>query len=364
MFRFKSRGHLLALILLLSFNGVGNAQDKIRIGLLVPLSGPLKTLGMQVRAGAELGVQDSPYRDEFELVVPKYRSVTSWENPKDVGQAYREFRKEDVDFVMGGVTKEASDALRAVATKSNIRVILLAPASKSLPSHVFQMGVTQEEIYRETVRQWASELEIRTVLVIYDRGHKESYKLGADVTSDVFEDGRVHLISFVASKGSGRLDHRRVEKALKRHRPDGIIVAGLPWEGANIVRELGAKTETPIYIATPLTWSHQVWKYVSADKAQVYYGAQYWPSTEQESRRFADRLRDSIGWSKAEISAHAIRAYDAVHIIGEWSKTGESVKRFDGFAGVLELVNDHILKSPIRLLHVNKPDYPSSCPDC
>lgn len=354
---------------------LAHAQDTIKLGLLVPLSGPLEPLGRQVKAGAELALQDlsDSVNQDVELFLPDAYQVesSSWEEPDDIQIAYDLFKENDVDFIIGGVTTTASDALRRIATEEGIPVILLSPTSQSLPTHFLQMGVTQEEIFRETARQWATELNITDLMVIYDKSDDESYRYGVNITPQVFEGiaDEIRRVPFPASRGP--LYERQVEQALK-YRPNGIIVAGLPWESANIVRQLGAEIEAPIYIATPTNWSHQVWRFASEDNVQVYYGTQFWPDNYQDSENFALRIREQIGWSKAEISVQSMQAYDAVRIWNEvWNSQPGEVPRpattaiqSVGITGQLSFADDQIVRSPLRLLHVNEDNYPTSCPLC
>ena len=96
----------LTVIIFFSFNTYAN--DKIKIGLVVPLSGEFKNLGDSILKSVRLAINDID--DSKIVIIPK----DSKNNPDDTFEVSQQLYKEGVKIIIGPIFKKNTIKLDAL----------------------------------------------------------------------------------------------------------------------------------------------------------------------------------------------------------------------------------------------------------
>lgn len=120
----------LALAVALSAPLAAQAEDTIKIGFPIPLSGPTAVYGKPVLAGAELAVKQI---NDKGGVLGKKLEILSRDSKANADEAVRLSReliiKDSVDFLVGTLTSAEAPAVSTVAKEN--KIVFLAPTAKS-----------------------------------------------------------------------------------------------------------------------------------------------------------------------------------------------------------------------------------------
>lgn len=104
--------------------GIGSAAAEVKIGVVLPLTGPISALGIPIKKGIEL-MPDEIAGEKVKLIF--------LDDASDPTGAVRNAQKlitdEKVDLLIGGAGTPAALAMAAVASREQVQLISLAPAS-------------------------------------------------------------------------------------------------------------------------------------------------------------------------------------------------------------------------------------------
>jgi branched-chain amino acid transport system substrate-binding protein len=125
-------GHCLGLAVAIAASAplAARAEDTIKIGFPIPLSGPTAVYGKPILAGAELAVSQI---NAAGGVLGKKLELLSRDSKANADEAVRLSReliiKDNVDFLLGTLTSAEAPAVSTVAKEN--KIIFIAPAAKS-----------------------------------------------------------------------------------------------------------------------------------------------------------------------------------------------------------------------------------------
>ena len=107
------------------------AEDAIKIGLPIPLSGPTAVYGKPILAGAELAVQEINAKGG---VLGRKLQILSRDSKANADEAVRLARemiiKDNVDFLSGTLTSAEAPAVSTIAKEN--KVVFVAPTAKTM----------------------------------------------------------------------------------------------------------------------------------------------------------------------------------------------------------------------------------------
>jgi branched-chain amino acid transport system substrate-binding protein len=125
-------GHCLGLAVAIAAIAplAARAEDTIKIGFPIPLSGPTAVYGKPILAGAELAVSQI---NATGGVLGKKRDLLSRDSKANADEAVRLSReliiKDNADFLLGTLTSAEAPAVSTVAKEN--KIVFIAPAAKS-----------------------------------------------------------------------------------------------------------------------------------------------------------------------------------------------------------------------------------------
>jgi len=231
----KSARSLLA-ISLAAFSlhaGLAHAQDALRIGAPLPLTGALAPEGAKLKQGYELwqekvnaagGIRAGDKRLKVELVYYDYQSTT----PKAVQLAEKLISDDKVDFLFSPFGSGAAKAVSAVAEKAGVPLL----ASSASSAEVFDQGYknlfglyTDNSTLSEPIADLVK-AKLPTVKRVAILARNDLYPLSLANEFEKSAKKRGYEVVFFEKYPIGTLDHSSALTQLRAAKPDWVIVTG------------------------------------------------------------------------------------------------------------------------------------------
>jgi branched-chain amino acid transport system substrate-binding protein len=287
------------------------AQDKIRVGVIVTLSGPAAVLGQQVRDGFNLAVKDLGGKlggKEVEVVVADDELKPDVAVQKVKGLLERD----KVDFVVGPVFSNVLIAIHKPVVES--KTFLVSPnagpstyAGKEC-SPYFTVTSYQNDQVHEVLGK-----------VAQDRGYKRVYLLAPNYQAgkDSFAGFKRHFKGEVVEESFvplNTLDFQSELAKIASLKPDALFTFMPGGMGVNLVRQYGQaglKDRIPFLSAFTVDESTLP---AQQDAAVGLFGAMTWaPDMDNpKSKKFVADYEKAYG---SVPGSYAMQAYDAAALI-------------------------------------------------
>ncbi|MCG5237868.1 amino acid ABC transporter substrate-binding protein [Xanthobacter oligotrophicus] len=224
---------VLAAVAALSVVTAAQAQEVLRIGAPLPVTGALAPEGAKLRQGYELwqekvnaagGVKAGDKRLKVELVYYDYQSAT----PKAVQLAEKLIADDKVDFLFSPFGSGATKAVSAVAEKNQIPLI----ASSASSAEVFDQGYknlfgvyTDNSTFSEPLAELVKTKvpEVKRVAIL---ARNDLYPLSLANEFEKSAKKRGFEVVFFEKYPIGTLDHSAALAQLRAAKPDWIIATG------------------------------------------------------------------------------------------------------------------------------------------
>jgi branched-chain amino acid transport system substrate-binding protein len=171
----------LALAALASAPLVAHAEDTIKIGFPIPLSGPTAVYGVPILKGAEMAVQEINAKGGVLGKKLEWLSRDSKANADEAVRLSRELIiKDNVDFLLGTLTSAEAPAVSTVAKEN--KIVFISPASKStiltdaahIHPYIFRLASNTDVEGMAGAGEMAQFKDVKTVATIapdYAYGH-------------------------------------------------------------------------------------------------------------------------------------------------------------------------------------------------
>ena len=166
--------------------GSGQTGEKLRIGLLAPLSGAVPSFGLSTKEGADLAVKEWNARGG---VLGKNVEVVMLDSQCEAGPAVdateQLIHQEGIRYIIGEVCSRASIPVSEIADQNH--VLMISPVSTNPAVTVDASGRTRPFVFRacfidpfqgEVMARFAQSQGYQTAFVIYQPGNEYSASLG------------------------------------------------------------------------------------------------------------------------------------------------------------------------------------------
>lgn len=340
-----------------SSTGVAIADDTVKIGYNLELSGAVSSYGQTEKNGADLAVKEINAAGgidgkQIEVVVKDNKSETA-----EAATVTTSLASEGVNVIIGPATSGASGASIANATAAGVPMITPSGTQTDL---VFNSeGKVQDFFFRTTftdgyqgeiMAEYASNtLNAQKVVLYYD--NSSDYGKGvAESFQKAYQGEIVSTITFA----SGDKDFQAALTKLKDLEFDAIIMPGYYNETGTIVKQARG-----LGLSQPILGSDGFDSPLFAELAtasatnDVYYLSAFVPSASERAKAFHDAYTKEYGEEPSMFSA---LAYDSVYMAAEAAKGATSsielkdnlasLKDFSGVTGTMSIDTDHnVVKS-------------------
>ncbi len=336
------------------------AQEKLKIGALLTLSGPSAVLGQQARNGLELAIKDLGGRmagREVELVV-----VDDELKPDvAVSKARALVERDKVDFVVGPIFSNVLLAIHKPVTDSG--TILISPnaapssyAGKACNPNFFVTSYQNDQIH-QILGKVAQEKGYKRVYVLVP-----NYQAGKDAVAGFKRDfkGEVVEEAFVPL---GNLDFQVELTKIAAAAPDAVFTFMPGGMGVNLVRQYkqaGLAGKVPFLSAFTVDESTLP---AQQDAALGLLGGSNW-APDLDTPQNKTFVSAYVAAYKAVPGSYAMQAYDAAMLIdsavkavkGDLSdkKAVQAAMRKAGFTSLRGAFKFNVNGYPIQDLYLTK----------
>jgi branched-chain amino acid transport system substrate-binding protein len=249
--KLKNDAHLvlmLAVTLLLAVVPMGSAEGaklsgtSIKVGVIVPLSGPAISWGQHSLLGAEIA------RDEInaaggiggvplELIVADYASKADL----SISLARKLTEQDKVLVIVGPILSSSCEMTFPVINRMNIVAVSPTSAAPGLSARnrpwAFRNNLTSDKTLGPALEKWVETYQIKTVGIIYDNSDAVSTGEGAKIFPAFFEKSGAKVIDSLTIQKKD-FDFSAHITRLAAKNPDGVALAAQAEQAANIVREM------------------------------------------------------------------------------------------------------------------------------
>lgn len=295
--------------------GAAQAKGTIKIATISPLSGPQSNLGLQVRNGTELALEE--YKAQFKKLgfTLKLAPYDDQADPATgTAHARRVASDKEVVAVVGalnsGVTIPASEALRSS------HVVMVTPAStanqvtdRGLPN--INRIVARDDSQGPAAAKFLKEtLKAKKVYILND---KTAY--GEGLAGEVEKSLKKSGVRVVANEGTEeKNDFSSVIAKIKLHRPDIIYFGGVYNQVGIFIKQLrGAGIKTPIVGGDALDSSTLIKIAGGKSVNNVYFTTVAAPlEALPTAKKFASKFKKRF---KANAEGYGAFSYDATKVV-------------------------------------------------
>jgi len=334
---------LVGLVVLLSLVRPAFAEDKIKIGVIVTLSGPAAALGQQVRDGFTLGVKDLGGKmagKEVEVVVVDDELKPDAAVTKVKGLLERD----KVDFVVGPIFSNILQAIHKPVVDS--KTFLISPnagpssyAGKEC-SPFFYVTSYQNDQVHEILGKVAQDRGYKRIYLLvpnYQAGRDSAAGFKLDYKGEIVEESYMPL---------GTLDFQPELSKIASLKPDAVFTFMPGGMGVNLVkqyRQAGLADSVPVLSAFTVDESTLP---AQQDAAVGMFGGADWAPdlNNPQSKKFVASYEAAY---HIVPGTYAMQAYDAAMLIDS------AVKAVKGDLGNKDAVAAALKKADFASLRGN-----------
>ena len=292
------------------------AADPLRIGLILPLTGPFASTGRQIEAACRLYMQkngDSVAGQKIELLVRDDTGVAP-ETTKRIAQEL--VVRDKVQVLAGFGLTPLALAAAPVATESKTPMVVMAAATSIIPTkspYIVRTGFTLQQV-TGPIADWAGKNRIKTVVTLVT-----DYAPGLDAESTFVK-------RFTAAGGkivdSLRVPLRNADygpfiQRAKDAKPDALFVFVPAGEGSAVMKQFndrGLKDVGIQMIGTGDVVDDDLLESMGAIAVGVVTSFHYSAAHDSpENKAYVDAFMKANGGMRPNF--HSVGGYDGMHLI-------------------------------------------------
>jgi branched-chain amino acid transport system substrate-binding protein len=311
---------------------VAAAQEKVKVGVMVTLSGPSAVLGQHARDGFNLFVKQAggklgPAMAEV--------SVTDDELKPDVAitKVRALIERDNVDFVVGPIFSNVLQAIHKPVTDS--RAILISPnagtsnfAGRACNPNFFVTSYQNDQVH-EVLGKHAQDAGYKRVFIM-----APNYQAGKDSLEGFKRHFKGEVVDEVYTQ-LGQLDFSAELARIASMKPDAIFTFMPGGMGVNLVRQYRQAGLQAIPFLSAFTVDESTLP-AQQDAALGFFGAGSWaPNLDNtQNKAFVAAFEKEYGYVPG---SYAMQAYDAAQVIDSAMKaTGGKTDNKDALRAAMK----------------------------
>ena len=311
------RGAALAATLLALY-GTAHAADPLKIGLILPLTGPFASTGKQIEAAARLYIAkhgDTVAGRKVELIVKDDTGLA----PETTKRIAQELVVQDKVSVLAGFgLTPLAFAAAPVATEAKVPMIVMAAATASIPTrspYIVRTGFTLPQV-TAPIAEWALKNKIkRVVTMVTDYGPG----LDAEKTfQTVFKAGGGEIVEAIRTPLRNP-DYAPFLQRAKDAKPDALFVFVPSGEGLAVMKqfdERGLKQAGIRLIGTGDVTDDDLLVSMGAPAVGLITSFHYSAAHDSpENKAYVDGMMKANNGMRPNF--HSVGGYDGMHLIYE-----------------------------------------------
>ena len=237
---------LMGFTVLLFLSPVAADSGPIKVGLLAPMTGPSPDWGKKQIVAMEVALEKINLRGGVNGTPVEMYALDTGGDPAKTLEAYRELANSDqVLAVIGPFMSRAFEALRPATNEEKVCIIATASAQPGLSDlskypYAFRMTTSSGKSEGASAKAWLKAHPIKTVVVIYEGKDPYCSAIGKNLWPKMFADMNVEVLDkkdpILFSRGETAFAEQLY--LLKKYNPDGICIAGMPPDAANLIKAI------------------------------------------------------------------------------------------------------------------------------
>ena len=294
------------------------AAEPVRIGLILPLTGPFASTGRQVEAAVRLYMQqhgDTAGGSKLELIVKDDTGLAP-ETTKRLAQEL--VARDRVSFLAGFGLTPLALATAPVATEAKVPMIVMAAATSIIPQRspfIVRSGFTLPQV-TAPIAEWAAKNGIRKVVTLVS-----DYAPGQDAEKTFvkrFGDGGGTIAESLRTPLRNP-DYGPFLQRVKDARPDALFVFVPSGEGTAVLKQFadrGLKEAGIRLICTGDVLDDDLLEAIGAPAIGVVSSHHYSAAHDSpENKAYVDRFTKANPGIRPNF--HSVGGYDGTHLIYE-----------------------------------------------
>lgn len=214
-------------------NGTGMNSEKIKIGVLLPLTGSGDIYGKDLKSGIDLAYNESSIKDKIELIYE--------DDATDVTKGINAFNNllfRNIDIVIGGIMSNVASGLLPIANKNH--VLLFSPKATAIDlskenDYFFRIWPTDDMDGKYSASYIVDSLKLKRIAVLYDDG-----TYGVGINEEFIKSLKDRNVEIVFDEGysSGQTNFRVQISKIKNCKPDVLFLPSYYKEAVLILKQL------------------------------------------------------------------------------------------------------------------------------
>ena len=289
-------------------------SGEISIGLVYPATGRLASVGMEMRNGFELALEEVNNSQHGNTKL-KFITENSQGTAEGAVEAFNKLTHQDgVSVILGPATSSATEAAFPIAQQNRVVAISSTAAARGLSAigdFVFRTILTTDVLITSGIKITQAGLGYQKAEIIYDETDLFSAD-GAEVMSEALTANGVGVLTTETFQ-SGNTDFSEQLTRIKNLNPDTVFVSALPPDKPKILiqaRQLGVPDSVTFIINTLTTSDVQA----AGDAAEGTIAFTSWVNTVDTpgNQAFIQSYRSKYG---IEPNIWAAQSYASVYIL-------------------------------------------------
>lgn len=357
--------------LLLSSCAKKKEEERVKVGVVLPLTGLLSTFGQSVKKGLELALEEinkagGVLNKQIECIIEDDESKT------DGAQTVitKLLTKDRVQLVIGEVVSSATLAIAPLCQR--YKVPLVTPSATNVEvtrtgDYIFRTCFTDDFQGSALARFAFENLKARRASILKDV--KSDYSIGlASSFSKTFKEMGGEIVNEQAY-AAGDTDFRTQLTSIKASKPDVLFIPGYYTEVGLIIRQAKELSLKAFLLGGDGWDSPKLLEIAGASAEGTYYGTHFSPL--QKSARVQEFVHAFEQKYTEEPDALAALGYDTLRLLADAIKRagtseGEKVREqlartvnFPGVTGDITIDVNRNAKKPLVILKIEggKPIY-------
>lgn len=207
-------------------------KEKIKIGVILPLTGGGAIYGEDLKKGIDLAFAESPIKDKFELLFEDDAA-----SPKDGVNALNKLIAQDVSIVVGAVMSSVANAMLPIANKN--KTLLLSPKATdpklAADDYFYRIWPTDSIDGKISATYICDSLRLSKIAIFYPNGD-----YGVGITRVFTQEAERRNAKIVYSQGydASNQDFRTQLQKIKEAKPDVLFLPSYIKELLPILKQI------------------------------------------------------------------------------------------------------------------------------
>ena len=285
-------------------------SDKIKVGVILPLTGSGAIYGDDLKKGIDLAYQESPLKDEIEL----YYEDDAADVTKGVN-ALNNLTFKGVDIIIGGIMSNVANGLLPII--NNKKILLLSPKATDVNlskenDYFFRIWPTDDKDGKYSASYIVDSLHLGRIAVLYDNS---TYGVGINKEFKMNLDKNTTEIVFDEGYSNGQTNFKTLISKIKASNPDVLFLPSYYKEAVLILKQLN-EMDCDFYVAGVSSFFENDIKKAAGkliDKVFFTYPQFSSESLKPETMHFVNSYKQN--YTDREPNAFSAHGYDAFKIL-------------------------------------------------